>query len=422
MLLFVSSPARAPETAVQVAAQGRAAPKRPRRKLAKKSSTFLDKSSLKRRNLRGKAIPWVEAFRFETREDYEDSAVYKDKISTMKTRDKGGRPYKVFYCVYSRKTGYTPCPYALRVTHTLEGEVVVEEISVEHAGSSHNDHSRSENERKTVDYSKADKRIKELLEVDCRTRNIIADLRLKELIHPSPTKHQISAKIQRIRDKLKLSAKKITVEELKTFITDKKKIPEDPSTPFIVLDFVETNPEVRFGFLISSKKLIDQHLRNQQGRWTLAVDFTYKVIIITFSPLYYVFSSFFGPKMYVFAPKIYVFAQKCTFMAQILTFLAQIFIFCIIYGLIFILGFHRGREAVDGGNPVREEVRPGRHRCVLPRNGGRVPDGLRVDRQQRHRFSDQPDGRRRRRDAQRSVDSLAQRCSSHVQLAPEESQ
>ena len=310
MLLFVSSPARAPETAVQVAAQGRAAPKRPRRKLAKKSSTFLDKSSLKRRNLRGKAIPWVEAFRFETREDYEDSAVYKDKISTMKTRDKGGRPYKVFYCVYSRKTGYRSCPYALRVTHTLEGEVVVEEISVEHAGSSHNDHSRSENERKTVDYSKADKRIKELLEVDCRTRNIIADLRLKELIHPSTTKHQISAKIQRIRDKLKLSAKKITVEELKTFITDKKKIPEDPSTPFIVLDFVETNPEVRFGFLISSKKLIDQHLRNQQGRWTLAVDFTYKVIIITFSPLYYVFSSFFGPKMYVFAPKIYVFAPK----------------------------------------------------------------------------------------------------------------
>ena len=178
MLLFVSSPARAPETAFQVAAQGRAAPKRPRRKLAKKSSTFLDKSSLKRRNLRGKAIPWVEAFRFETREDYEDSAVYKDKISTMKTRDKGGRPYKVFYCVYSRKTGYRSCPYALRVTHTLEGEVVVEEISVEHAGSSHNDHSRSENERKTVDYSKADKRIKELLEVDCRTRNIIADLRL----------------------------------------------------------------------------------------------------------------------------------------------------------------------------------------------------------------------------------------------------
>ena len=188
------------------------------------------------------------------------------------------------------------------MTHTLEGEVVVEEISVEHAGSSHNDHSRSENERKTVDYSKADKRIKELLEVDCRTRNIIADLRLKELIHPSTTKHQISTKIQRIRDKLKLSAKKITVEELKTFITDKK-IPEDPSTPFIVLDFVETNPEVRFGFLISSKKLIDQHLRNQQGRWTLAVDFTYKVIIITFSPLFL--------------------AQKCTFLPQKFTFLPQ---------------------------------------------------------------------------------------------------
>ena len=297
MLLFVSSPARAPETAVQVAAQGRAAPKRPRRKLAKKSSTFLDKSSLKRRNLRGKAIPWVEAFRFETREDYEDSAVYKDKISNMKTRDKGRRPYKVFYCVYSRKTGYTPCPYALRVTHTLEGEVVVEEISVEHEGSDHNDHSRSENlERKTFDYSKADKRIKELLEVDCRTRNIIADLRNKDLIHPSTTKHQIQQKIQRIRDKLKLSAKKMTVEELKTFITDKKKIPEDPSTPFIVLDFIETNPEVRFGFLISSKKLIDQHLRNQQGRWTLAVDFTYKVIIITFSPLYYVFSPFLAQK------------------------------------------------------------------------------------------------------------------------------
>ena len=105
MLLFVSRPARAPETA---AAQGRAAPKRPRRKLAKKSSTFLDKSSLKRRNLRGKAIPWVEAFRFETREDYEDSAVYKDKISNMKTRDKGGRPYKVYYCTYARKTGYSP--------------------------------------------------------------------------------------------------------------------------------------------------------------------------------------------------------------------------------------------------------------------------------------------------------------------------
>ena len=72
-------------------------PKRLKRKLTKKSSTFLDKSSLKKRNRRGSVIPWVEAFKFKTREEYEDSDVYKDKISNLKTRDKGGRPYKFEY-------------------------------------------------------------------------------------------------------------------------------------------------------------------------------------------------------------------------------------------------------------------------------------------------------------------------------------
>ena len=124
ILLFLSRPAaeaRAPKTT-----QGQAAPNRPKRKLTKKSSTFLDKSSLKKRNRRGNAISWVEAFKFKNREEYEDSDVYKDKISNLKTRDKGGRPYKVYYCAYARKTGYSPCSYALRVTETLEGEVVVE--------------------------------------------------------------------------------------------------------------------------------------------------------------------------------------------------------------------------------------------------------------------------------------------------------
>ena len=102
ILLFLSRPAaeaRAPRTT-----QGQAAPKRPKRKLTKKSSTFLDKSSLKKRNRRGNAISWVEAFKFKNREEYEDSDVYKDKISNLKTHDKGGRPYNIARAPRSRRS------------------------------------------------------------------------------------------------------------------------------------------------------------------------------------------------------------------------------------------------------------------------------------------------------------------------------
>ena len=152
--------------------------------------------------------------------------------------------------------------------------------------------------------------------MEARTRNIIQDLRNKDLISPLTTKHQIS-QIQRIRDKLKLSAKTIT---------EKKKLPDDPSSPYIVLDFVETDPEVRYGFLISSKTLIDTHLRNQvdsSGRLYVQGNYCY------------IFSSFLAPKRTFFGPKRYFFGPNILIWYYLLI------------DLISIPGFHEGRQTTD---------------------------------------------------------------------------
>ena len=93
-------------------------------------------------------------------------------------------------------------------------------------------------------------------------------------------------------------------------------------------------------------------------------------------------------RLYVQGNYYYVFSSFLVFGQNILIW------YYLWIDLISIPGFHGGHQATDVRHIVWEEARPDRHRCLLPRDHGRLQDGLRMDRRQHRHCSNQPGGRR----------------------------
>ena len=91
-------------------------------------------TNAKGKKVRGKDIEWLELVSFDTVEEYNNSdelKMIKDDYTKNRTREWDYGTVEVYTCRYSRRAGYNPCKWQLKVTFKSNSQEVTIEKNVE---------------------------------------------------------------------------------------------------------------------------------------------------------------------------------------------------------------------------------------------------------------------------------------------------
>ena len=82
--------------------------------------------------VRGKDLDWVETNKFADANNYKNSDIAKQlekEFTVRKNREFAYADVQIYHCTFSRKVGYLPCPWQIKVSFlTHSAEVIVESL------------------------------------------------------------------------------------------------------------------------------------------------------------------------------------------------------------------------------------------------------------------------------------------------------
>ena len=224
---------------------------------------------------RGKSQKWevLENGTFLNVSEFDESAISKEikrNYKVFKSNKTSTSIVKYYICKNGRRAQFK-CNNQMRVKRMNDGSFVVESNKNEH------DHDRKEKvDGKRNSFSHiAEEKIREFLQLEVKTKTIRRKLIELKLIDPQTSDASFHGKIHRMKQKQKMTATNTSLKELKDYV--KELYSKENNQVYVVKsEFNEITD--RFLYILSNKKLM-QVEANNDGKWMLACDATYKLNI-----------------------------------------------------------------------------------------------------------------------------------------------
>lgn len=236
------------------------------------------------KKVRGEDINWVEAYRFVNAKEYHASDIAKklrDEFSARKKREFSYAEVEVFHCKHSRKVGYLPCPWQMKVSFLSDSlEVVVDTNDGMDSHTHQEDPSYAIEERSVFKWTEEQNNII----VNClKVQKNAKPNYIKRLLKESntfgirqPTQMQLYNKIAAAKKKLSPSVNILNTFELRQKVSEHLDVPETEVVGYIphweILDENE-NEEPRFCIVFSTA----MNQKKLQCSTVLQTDATYRL-------------------------------------------------------------------------------------------------------------------------------------------------
>ena len=238
----------------------------------------LNKNGIK---IRGPDKSWDEIYRFKTASEYKSSDIckrLKDEFSNRKTREYDYGDVHEYECKFTRRKGYLPCPWKMKVTFFSDNsEVTVEAVegATDHVHEEDTDfvENSSKNFRWTDEMTKY---VTEGIQNNHRPNFILRKMKKSNMFDKLPSKTQLYNKCAATKKTENPSHKINNTNEMRNKVAEFLGEPTSEVKAFVpfheILDDDDTK-EPRFTVIFSTKK----NLKKLKSERVLQTDETYKL-------------------------------------------------------------------------------------------------------------------------------------------------